>query len=77
MPQIEKAVLHYNTKKQQLQKSEEEVKELRQSLEVKEHETNALIMEKKLLKVDLDKVQTNEKKLLSMVASLEAQVGGI
>ncbi|XP_013863465.1 nuclear mitotic apparatus protein 1 isoform X2 [Austrofundulus limnaeus] len=72
--QMEKAVSHYNSKKQLLQKSEEEVKELRQSLEVKEHETNALIMEKKLLKVDLDKVQNNEKKLLSMVASLEAQL---
>lgn len=67
---------HYNSKKQLLQKTEEEVKELRRSLEVKEHEANALHMEKKLLKVDLDKVQTNEKKLLSMVASLEAQVGG-
>lgn len=65
---------HYNGKKQLLQKSEDEVMELRRSLEVQEHETNALNMEKKLLKVDLDKAQTNEKKLLSKVASLEAQV---
>lgn len=72
---MENAVSHYNSKKQLLQKCEEEVIELRRSLEVKEHETNALNMEKKLLKVDLDKVQTNEKKLSSKVASLEVQVG--
>uniref|UniRef100_A0A1A7ZJM1 Nuclear mitotic apparatus protein 1 n=1 Tax=Nothobranchius furzeri TaxID=105023 RepID=A0A1A7ZJM1_NOTFU len=72
--QMEKAVSHYNNKKQLLQKSEEETAELRRALEVKNHEVNAITMDKRLLQADLDKVQTNEKKLLSTVASLETQL---
>lgn len=65
---------HYNSKKQLLQESQEEVAELKQSLEVKERELKAITTENKMLQLDLDKVQTNEKKLTNMVASLEAQV---
>lgn len=72
---MEKAVSHYNSKKQLLQESQEEVAELKHSLEVKEREAKAISMEHKMLQLDLDKAQTNEKKLVSMVASLEAQVG--
>lgn len=66
---------HYNSKKQLLQESQEEVAKLKHSLEVKERETKEITMENKMLQLDLDKAQTNEKKLISMVASLEAQVG--
>uniref|UniRef100_A0A1A8QA84 Nuclear mitotic apparatus protein 1 n=1 Tax=Nothobranchius rachovii TaxID=451742 RepID=A0A1A8QA84_9TELE len=72
--QMEKAVSHYNNKKQLLQKSEEEMVELRRALAVKNHEVDAITMDKRLLQADLDKVQTNEKKLLSTVASLETQL---
>ncbi|XP_051814282.1 nuclear mitotic apparatus protein 1 [Acanthochromis polyacanthus] len=72
--QMENAVSHYNGKKQLLQKSQAEVDELKHSLEVKDREVKAIVMEKKLLQLDLDKAQTNEKKLLSLVASLEAQL---
>uniref|UniRef100_A0A3B5B1N0 Nuclear mitotic apparatus protein 1 n=1 Tax=Stegastes partitus TaxID=144197 RepID=A0A3B5B1N0_9TELE len=72
--QMENAVSHYNSKKQLLQKSQEEVDELKHILEVKEREVKATTMEKKLLQLDLDKAQTNEKKLLSRMASLEAQL---
>lgn len=72
---MEKAVSHYNSKKQLLQESQEEVAELKHSLEVKEREAKAVSMEHKMLQLDLDKAQANEKKLVSMVASLEAQVG--
>lgn len=72
---METAVSHYNSKKQLLQESQEEVAELKHSLEVKEGEVKAITMEKKLLQLDLDKAQTNEKKLINTVASLEAQVG--
>lgn len=68
---------HYNGKKQLLQKNQEEMMELKHSLEVKEQEVKAMLMEKKLLQLDLDKVQSNEKKLKSAVASLEAQVGSL
>lgn len=66
---------HYNGKKQLLQESQEEVVELKHSLEVKEREVKATTMENKLLQMDLDKAQTNEKALLNRVANLEAQVG--
>lgn len=72
--QMEKAMSHYNGKKQLLQESQEEAIELKQSLEVKECEINASTMENKLLQLDLDKAQTNEKALLNRVASLEAQL---
>lgn len=75
MPQMDKAVSHYNSKKQLLQESQEEVAELKQSLEVKDREVKAITMENKMLQLDLDKTQTNEKRLVNMVASLEAQVG--
>lgn len=65
---------HYNGKKQLLQKSQQEVEELKNCLDVKDHEVKAILMEKKLLQVDLDKAQNNEKQLLSRVASLEAQL---
>lgn len=74
MPQMENAMSHYNGKKQLLQKSQQEVDELKHSLEIKEHEIKAVILENKQLKLDLDKTQTNEKKLSNKVASLEAQV---
>lgn len=66
---------HYNSKKQLLQESQDEVAELKRSLEVKECEVKATTMENKLLQLDLDKAQTNEQALLNRVASLEAQVG--
>ncbi|KAL6116258.1 numa1 [Pungitius sinensis] len=72
--QMEKAVSHYNGKKQLLQESHGEVVELKRSLEVKEREVKAATVENQLLKLDLDKAQTNEKTLLSRVASLEAQL---
>ena len=73
--QMEKAANHYNSKKQLLQESQEEVAQLKQSLEVKEREVKAITTENKMLQLDLDKAQTNEKKLMNVVASLEAQVG--
>ncbi|XP_024119738.1 nuclear mitotic apparatus protein 1, partial [Oryzias melastigma] len=48
--------------------------ELKHSLEVKEQEVKAMQMEKKLLQLDLDRAQSNEKKLKGTVASLEAQL---
>lgn len=74
---MEKAVSHYNSKKQLLQESQEELAEIKQTLEDKERDMKTLDMEKKMLQLDLDKAQTNEKKLVRMVASLEAQVGGL
>lgn len=73
--EMEKAASHYNSKKKLLQESQEEVAELKHSLEVKEGEVKAVTMEKKMLQLDLDKAQTNEKKLINTVANLEAQVG--
>ncbi|KAI3354367.1 hypothetical protein L3Q82_018890 [Scortum barcoo] len=72
--QMEKAVSHYNGKKQLLQESQEEVAELKRSLEVKEREISAITMENKMLQLDLDKAQNNEKKLVNTVASLETQL---
>ncbi|XP_072317927.1 nuclear mitotic apparatus protein 1 isoform X2 [Eucyclogobius newberryi] len=72
--QIEKAVDHYNSKKQLLQKSEEEVANLKHSLEVQEREVKTVAMENNLLQMELDKIQNNEKLLLNKVASLEAQL---
>lgn len=74
IPQMEKAVSHYNNKKQLLQESQEEVTEIKQSLELTERQLRAAITENKMLQLDLDKAQTNEKKLVTMVTSLEAQV---
>ena len=75
LSQMENAVNHYNSKKQLLQKSQEEMAELKRSFDVKDQEVKAIIMEKKLLQCDLEKLQTSEKSLLSKVASLEAKVG--
>ncbi|KAJ0063436.1 hypothetical protein NL108_002731, partial [Boleophthalmus pectinirostris] len=72
--QMEKAVSHYNSKKQLLQKSEEEVANLKQSLEVEEREVKTVTMENKLLQMEMDKIQSNEKLLLNKIASLEAQL---
>ncbi|KAA8593975.1 hypothetical protein FQN60_004809 [Etheostoma spectabile] len=72
--QMEKAMSCYNGKKRLLQESQEETVELKHSLEVKEHEVKATTMELRLLKLDLDKAQTNEKALLNRLASLEAQL---
>lgn len=74
---MEKAVSHYNNKKQLLQESQEEVSEVKQSLEIKERQLQAALTDKKILQLDLDKAQTNEKRLLSMVAGLEAQVSTV
>lgn len=71
---MEKAVSHYNKKKQLLQESQEEVTEIKQSLALKESQLQAALTDNKVLQLDLDKAQTNEKELLSLVASLEVQV---
>ncbi|XP_055081853.1 nuclear mitotic apparatus protein 1 isoform X1 [Periophthalmus magnuspinnatus] len=72
--QMEKAVSHYNSKKQLLQKSEEEMANLKHSLEVQEREVKTVTMENKLLQMELDKIQSNEKFLLNKITSLEAQL---
>ncbi|MEQ2165028.1 hypothetical protein GOODEAATRI_012757, partial [Goodea atripinnis] len=72
-PQMEKAVSHYNSKKQLLQKSEEDNMELKQALEVKDNEFKTILMENKVLQLGLERIQANEKKLKGQVASLEAQ----
>ncbi|XP_030600984.1 nuclear mitotic apparatus protein 1 isoform X2 [Archocentrus centrarchus] len=72
--QMEKAVSHYNSKKLLLQKRQEEVDALKCSLEVKEQEMQAIITEKRLLQLDLEKAQSSEKMLSNRVASLEAQL---
>ena len=69
--QMENAMNHYKAKKQLLQESQENVAEMQRSLDVKEN----IATELKLLQLDLDTVKSNEKKLLSRVTSLEAQVG--
>lgn len=74
IPQLDKAVSHYNNKKELLQENQQVVAELKHSLEVKESEVKAITMENKLLQLDLEKAQTNEKKLSDTVASLKAQV---
>lgn len=71
---MEKAVSHYNKKKQLLQESQEEVTEIKRSLALKESQLQAALTDNKVLQLDLDKAQTNEKELLSLVASLELQV---
>lgn len=65
---------HYNGKKQLLQESLQEVDELKHSIQVKECEVKTACTENKVLKKELEKVQDNEKNLLSTVASLKAQV---
>ncbi|XP_060929744.1 nuclear mitotic apparatus protein 1 [Limanda limanda] len=72
--QMDKAVNHYNGKKQLLQECQQVVTELKHSLGIKECEVKTVTMENKLLQRDLGKAQTNEKNLLDMVASLKAQL---
>ncbi|KAK7883297.1 hypothetical protein WMY93_029471 [Mugilogobius chulae] len=72
--QMEKAMDHYNSKKQLLQRSEEEVANLKHSLSVRDHEVKTITMENKVLQMELDKIQSNDKKLLNKIASLEAQL---
>lgn len=77
IPQMEKAVSHYNSKKQLLQQSEEEKTELQRALEAKDNELKAAFTENKILQLDLEKLESSEKKLKGQVASLEAQVGTV
>ncbi|XP_077468462.1 uncharacterized protein LOC144084055 isoform X2 [Stigmatopora argus] len=72
--QFEKAVSHYYDKKQLLHDSQEEVAKLKHSLEVRELEVKATSMENKLLQMELEKAQSKEKNMLSVLARLEAQV---
>ena len=65
---MEKAVSHYNGKKELLQQSQEQVGELQRSLEAKEQEA-------KLLQMDLEQARSNEQKLQATISSLETQVG--
>lgn len=74
---MEKAVSHYNNKKQLLQESQEELTEIKQSLELKESQLQVAMTNNKVLQRDLDKAQTSEKKLLSLVANLEEQVSTV
>lgn len=71
---MEKAVSHYNKKKQLLQESQEEVTEIKQSLALKESHLQAALTDNKVLQLDLDKAQTNEKELLSLVTTLKVEV---
>lgn len=72
--QMEKAVSHYNSKKQLLQQSEEVAANLKQSLEVQEQAAKTATMENQILQMELHKIQSNEKLLLDKIASLEAQL---
>ncbi|XP_045580750.1 nuclear mitotic apparatus protein 1 isoform X11 [Salmo salar] len=72
--QVEKAKSHYSGKKQQLVESQEQVTELQRSLEVREHEVNAVTTEMKLLQKELEKARNKEKSLSSKVNTLEAQL---
>ncbi|XP_077396478.1 uncharacterized protein LOC144032865 isoform X2 [Festucalex cinctus] len=72
--QMEKAVSHYNNKKQLLQDSQEEVAKLKHSLEERDQEVKATGMELKLLQVELEKAQSQEINMLSKLTHLEAQV---
>ena len=72
--QVEKAKSHYSGKKQQLVESQEQVTELQRSLEVREHEVNAVTTEMKLLQKELEKARSKEKRLGSKINTLEAQV---
>ncbi|KAJ3601080.1 hypothetical protein NHX12_032053 [Muraenolepis orangiensis] len=74
---MEKAMSQYKRKKRLLQANKEQVAEMQHSLDVKGHEVKATATELKLLQLDLDNVESNEKNLLSRVASLETQVGTI
>ncbi|XP_061136054.1 nuclear mitotic apparatus protein 1-like isoform X1 [Syngnathus typhle] len=71
--QMEKAVSHYNDKKQLLQESQEEVAKLKHTLGVKEREVNASGTELKLLQLQLERAQSKEKDMLRKLARLEAQ----
>nr|XP_029537307.1 nuclear mitotic apparatus protein 1-like isoform X4 [Oncorhynchus nerka] len=72
--QVEKAKSHYSGKKQQLVESQEQVTELQRSLEVREHEVNAVTTEMKLLQKELEKARSKEKSLGSKINTLEAQL---
>ncbi|XP_077422000.1 nuclear mitotic apparatus protein 1 isoform X1 [Vanacampus margaritifer] len=75
--QMEKAVSHYNNKKQLLQDSQEEVAKLKHSLEERDGEVKATSMELKLLQLELEKAQSQEKNMLSKLTRLEAQVASV
>lgn len=65
---------HYNGKKELLLQSQEEVAELRRSVQRREEELQAAATRHQLLQLEVEQVRSSEKKLLGSVASLEAQV---
>lgn len=71
---MEKAVSHYNNKKELLLQSQEEVTELRLLVQQREDELQAATTRSQLLQLEVEQVRSSEKKLLGSVASLEAQV---
>ncbi|XP_065136505.1 nuclear mitotic apparatus protein 1 isoform X2 [Paramisgurnus dabryanus] len=72
--QVEKAITHYNGKKQLLVEAQEMNKNLEDSLEASKREVKALETEMTLARMELDQAKTQEKKLVTKVNSLEAQV---
>lgn len=74
LPQMKKAVSHYNNKKKLLQESQQEVSELRQVLELREEQLEAERTNTQMLQLQLDQAVNREQGLTSTVASLEAQV---
>lgn len=74
LPQMKKAVSHYNNKKQLLQESQQEVSELRQALELRDRQLKAESTNNQTLQLQLDQAHKKEQGLINTVASLEAQV---
>lgn len=72
--QVEKAITHYNGKKQLLVEAQEINKNLEDSLEASKREVKALETEMTLARMELDQVKTKEKNLAAKINSLEAQV---
>nr|XP_055053464.1 nuclear mitotic apparatus protein 1 isoform X1 [Misgurnus anguillicaudatus] len=72
--QVEKAITHYNGKKQLLVEAQEMNKNLEDSLEASKREVKALETEMTLARMELDQAKTKEKNLVTKVNSLEAQV---
>ncbi|KAG1932685.1 nuclear mitotic apparatus protein 1-like [Pimephales promelas] len=72
--QVEKAMNHYNGKKQLLVEAQELNKNFEQSLQASKREVKALEVELKLARMELDQANAKEKKLAAKVKNLEAQV---
>nr|XP_009290241.1 nuclear mitotic apparatus protein 1 isoform X1 [Danio rerio]XP_009290242.1 nuclear mitotic apparatus protein 1 isoform X1 [Danio rerio] len=72
--QVEKAMNHYNGKKQLLLEAQELNKTLEQSLEVSKREAKALETELTLARMELNQANDKEKSLAAKVKTLEAQV---